>query len=172
MICECLNKPEYSNSKSSFFTSYYFCLIFGVLTCRLEDVFIISLTLTCREKELAITNLTQQLQQLKAYVADTEQLHKPQLLWRQECETLNNQIKVTWFFFPYCPADFILSWWWSFHDRKYKWLYAAFTFSLFVLWDVCQKGFSFPTIASYLSPLCFLHSCIAIALFTTRSYLT
>lgn len=95
MICECLNKPEYSNSKSSFFTSYYFCLIFGVLTCRLEDVFIISLTLTCREKELAITNLTQQLQQLKAYVADTEQLHKPQLLWRQECETLNNQIKVT-----------------------------------------------------------------------------
>ncbi|XP_025112648.1 coiled-coil alpha-helical rod protein 1-like [Pomacea canaliculata] len=46
------------------------------------------------EKELAITNLTQQLQQLKAYVADTEQLHKPQLLWRQECETLNNQIKI------------------------------------------------------------------------------
>ncbi|XP_076454838.1 coiled-coil alpha-helical rod protein 1-like [Babylonia areolata] len=47
-----------------------------------------------KEKDGELTKQTQQIQQLRTYVAESEQKHQPQQVWMQQCETLANKLKI------------------------------------------------------------------------------
>ena len=48
----------------------------------------------CRDKDAELHSQMQQLQQLRTYITESEQQHRPQQVWIQECETLSNKLKV------------------------------------------------------------------------------
>ncbi|KAK7496964.1 hypothetical protein BaRGS_00011700 [Batillaria attramentaria] len=53
-----------------------------------------SLQQNLREKDAALQNAAHEVRQLRTYITESEQRHRPQEVWQKECETLENKLKI------------------------------------------------------------------------------